>query len=142
MIPTAALPHPLGQPCQPAMSFRVTTPKPVLGHKFSVAVSVAGTRASHHVSPDPCPGVISGCDDDEDRDHNNNYSGYKFDTRVEWLGHAFDPRRLLERMGWGIFGEEERIPGPVLRAHVFVFFVSLFFHVYEYIYKSLNGLFV
>ena len=50
-------------------------------------------------------GSISGCDDDEDRDHNNNYSGYKFDTRVEWLGHAFDPRRSLERMGWGFFGE-------------------------------------
>ena len=46
MIPTAALPHPLGQPCQPAMSFRVTTPKPVLGRKFSVAVSVAGTRVA------------------------------------------------------------------------------------------------
>ena len=89
------------------------------------------------------PGDISGCDDDEDRDHNKNYSGYKFDTRVEWLGHAFDPRRSLERMGWGIFRRGGEDSGTRITSTCFFFFCKFIFScIWIYIYKSLNGLFV
>ena len=110
----------------------ITTPNPpVLGRKFSVANETA--PVSHPGKSEVSSGFPSGCDDDEDRDAYYN-SGYRFETRVEWLGHAFDPRRFVLTGGscfWLVF--RRRFLGTLDIEHMVWILVSLFFYVYIYI---------